>query len=201
VFSQAGAFESALLTNKDRFLVGEIPVRVEYKRTSRFESLVADAHHGHCRLRAAGTFAFYRLQEAAILFSRSGWCEATRSGLASLPDEFWREIQSTQLATLEHVYADLQAACAREDSFYFSVTAGRFAARAAAALFAARRRFEPSPRVIGREVLSLPDLPPSFEANLEHFVRVESELSMVQRCEIAGFLVNDLMSTLGEELR
>src|SRR6056297_2895944 len=39
-FGDVGAFESSSLTNKDRFLMGEVPVRVEYKRIERFEELV-----------------------------------------------------------------------------------------------------------------------------------------------------------------
>lgn len=201
VFAEAGAFESAILTSKDRFLVGEIPVRVEYKSTERFDSLVRNAGAGHCRLRGAGTYAFHRLTASEVRYSLSGWIESLRASLVDLPDGFWREVQLAQRASLEHVYADLQAACARQDAFYFTITSGRFALRAAAALFATRREFEPSPRVIAKAALALPHIPSSFAANFEHFARVDSELSMVQRCEIAGFVVNDILGLFDEELR
>ena len=191
-FSEAGAFESAVLGNKDRFLSGDIPVRIEYKVTDRFSALARAATEGTCLLRAAGTFAFHRLATCELLFSRSGWFERIIESLESIPDSFWSEVIRVQLASLEHVYGDLQAARAREDAFYFTVTAGRFATKVTSLVFAMNRTFEPSSRLMIDRVLTLPEVPDSFEGNIEHFARVDSVMSMDQRTEIAELMIKEL---------
>lgn len=186
-FAQAGAFESATLSLKDRFLLGSIPVRIEFKQTARFDAVVRDAADGRCALREGGTYTLYRLTRAQVLFSRDGWIEARQSAVEVLPDGFWAEVKRTQWFALEHIYSDLTAAEARSDAFYFALSAGRFAAAIAALQFTIRRQFAPSPRELGRCVLELPDLPDSFPANLEHFSK--PGLEPHQRVELARLML------------
>ncbi|MFP4114936.1 MAG: DUF4037 domain-containing protein [Spirochaetota bacterium] len=193
-FGEVGAFETSLLTAKDRFLMGEIPVRIEYKLTDRFDELVAAALDGECELRDSGTYAFRRVQDAKILVSEGEWFETIRSSLTELPNEFWDELRRSQESTVEHLFADLSAAAMREDSFYFLTSAGRFLAQLCALLFTINRRFEPPPRTLRDEVLSLPALPDSFPANLENFVTSGHGLSMSQRRELAEIMITSVLS-------
>lgn len=193
-FGDVGAFESSLLTHKDRFLLNDIPVRLEYKLTDRFDGLVSAAMSGECRLRDARTYAFRRVVDAETVISRGSWFTTIRESLTRLPDRFWTELRASQEATAEHLYADVSAAAMREDAFYFTVASGRFVVGLCALLFTINRRFEPSPRRFRGEVLELPALPDSFPANLENFVRQEAGLSMSQRAELAELMVRSVLS-------
>ncbi len=196
-FSEAGAFESAILGNKDRFLAGDLPVRIEYKLTSRFMELVRAAQEGRCLLRAARTFAFYRLSHGEPLFVRNDWFGAARDSISSLPSSFWTSVLQVQIATLDHLLSDLQAATARQDPFYFTVASGRFASQVVAVLFALNRMFEPSPRLMQSYVGQIPDVPDSFKGNLEHFCRADAVITMDQKTEIAALMAREL-SALAE---
>lgn len=193
-FGEVSAFESSTLTRKDRFLMGSIPVHVEYKRTERFDELVAAAMCGECALRDARTYAFRRVIDAEILISRDGWLETVRANLTQLPDAFWQGLRAAQQATAEHLYSDLSAAAMRNDSFFFTATAGRFLVQLCSLLFSINRRFEPSPRQFHDEVLSLAVLPDSFRANVENFVSQEHGLTMAQRAELAELMVTSVLS-------
>ena len=109
-FGDVGAFESALLTHKDRFIMDDLPVRIEYKQTGRFDELVSAAMAGECRLRDTGTYAFRRVMDAEQVFSRGSWLETLRASLSDLPERFWGELRGAQQASAEHLYADLSAA-------------------------------------------------------------------------------------------
>lgn len=193
-FGDVGAFESSLLTHKDRFLLNDIPVRLEYKLTERFDGLVSAAMSGECRLRDARTYAFRRVVDAEPVISRGEWFATMRASLTRLPERFWAELRASQEATAEHLYADVSAAAMRDDSFYYTMAAGRFIVGLCALLFTINRQFEPSPRRFHGEVLDLPALPDSFPANLESFVRQESGLSMAQRAELAELMVTSVLS-------
>ncbi|MDR1059062.1 MAG: DUF4037 domain-containing protein, partial [Treponema sp.] len=70
------AFETSGQKNKDRFLIGNIPVRLEYKTTGKIEELVALADTRIDSLwlaKDSGTYGYYRLVKGELLFSRSGW--------------------------------------------------------------------------------------------------------------------------------
>ena len=193
-FGEVTLFESSTLTTKDRFLIGEIPVRIEYKTTRRFDELSAAARNGECGLRDAGTYAFRRVTDAEVLVSRGGWIEAIRHALSQLPDPFWAALRRAQEARVEHLYADLSAAATREDAFYFMMSAGAFLAQLGALLFTINRRFEPSPRALRDEVLRLTVIPDSFPANLENFVNQRHYLSMSQRRELAELMVTAVLA-------
>lgn len=193
-FGDIGAFESSLLTRKDRFLMDELPVRLEYKRTARFDDLISGALRGECTLRDGGTYAFRRVVDAEVLLSRSGWFESVRGSLKDLPDRFWTQLRASQQATVEHLYADLSAAAMRGDDFYFVASSGGFLTQLCALLFTVNRAFEPSPRTLQSEVLRLDEIPDSFPASLESFVRQEHGLTMSQRQELAELMVTSVFS-------
>jgi hypothetical protein len=192
-FGDVSVFESSLLTHKDRFLVGELPFRAEYKQTRRFDDLADSALAGHSGLRDGGTYTFHRVMEARELYSAGRWFEALRSRLGQLPDAFWIELRRNLEATAEHTYADLSASAMRNDELYFAISMGRFLTALCSLLFAVNKQFEPSPRVLYDAVMELPTLPDSLPANLENFVD-QSQLSMTQRRELAELMITSVMS-------
>lgn len=193
-FGDVGAFESALLTHKDRFIMDDLPVRIEYKQTGRFDELVSAAMAGECRLRDTGTYAFRRVMDAEQVFSRGSWLETLRASLSDLPERFWGELRGAQQASAEHLYADLSAAAMREDAFYYQISSGRFLLTLCSLLFAINRAFEPSPRALREEVVELERIPDSLPANLENFVAVPSSYTLEQRAELAELMITAVLS-------
>lgn len=188
------AFESSNVTRKDRFFMGETPVRLEYKDTARFDELVQAATKGEPRFRDAGTYPFYRLSAAEVLFSRSDWIPRIREALAGLPDLFWQHLRENQQGRAEHTYGDLSAAAYRGDELFFIVSAGRFMRSLAGFLFAINRTFQPSYRLLTEELLALDQLPSSFSVRLESFIRQDSRLTMEQRRELAELMIKSVLS-------
>jgi len=188
------AFESSQVTRKDRFFVGETPIRIEYKETARFDDLVHAAQAGQPRFRDAGTYPFYRLAVAEILHSSSDWISNIRKALSDLPDGFWENLRESQLARAEHTYADLSAATYRNDELFFIVSAGRYIRSLAGLLFAINRRFQPSYRLLTDELLNLTGLPESFPARLETFIRQDGSMTMQQRRELAELMITSVLS-------
>lgn len=193
-FGDVGAFESSSLTHKDRFLLGDIPIRIEYKLCARFDEVVQAARRGVFELRDTGTYALWRLGAAEITFSRDGWVERVRESLEQLPDEFWSRLRAIQEARAEHLYSDLMAATVRGDTFYFVATAGPFLVAICSLLFTINHKLEPAPRMLRTAVLELERLPSSFQANVEHFVAQETALTMTQRGELAELMVRGVLS-------
>ena len=92
------AFESSGQSDKDRFLIGDIPIRFEFKKTEKIDELVRIACNRHESLwliKDSGTYGFYRLANCEIVFSRSNWIHDVRKQLEHTGDRFWTEMRST----------------------------------------------------------------------------------------------------------
>lgn len=193
-FHDTAVFESSTVTKKDRFLVDGLPVRLEYKEQQRFNELIAAAEMGEPRFRDSGTYAFYRLAHADVLLSRSPWIDEVRERIRSLPDSFWQSLGDVQRARAEHTYGDLAAAVARGDDLFFLVSSARFIRTIIAWVFALNHEFQPSDRLILDKISPLKELPPSFLARIENFVRQDGSLTLEQRRELAELLVTSALS-------
>ena len=193
-FGDIVAFESSPVTMKDRFLCEEVPVRIEYKTTARFDRLIEFARVGVAGFRDTGTYAFYRIEKGELLFSRTGWLERLRSHLGRLPASFWARLADAQKAQLEHLYSDLGAAEMRGDELYFTISAGRLVGTLCALLFTVNRLFEPGGRSMAAMLPALAKVPDSLPANLESFVRQSDGMSMHQRRELAELMVKSVLS-------
>jgi hypothetical protein len=190
------AFETSLQAVKDRFLIGDIPIRLEYKSTAKIEELVdiAEARPESLWLiKDSGTYGFYRLANGDILFSRSGWLSGIRRKLAALGDSFWEGMRGASQSKMEHFLNDLGAAWLRNDEFHYLLASAGFIKEACLTLFCLNRRFEPSHRAYYRQVLELPRLPGSFPAELENFVRQGPELTMERRYSLAQAIARDIV--------
>ena len=70
------AFESSGQNEKDRFLIGDIPVRLEFKFTGKVEELVTIADskpESLWLIKDSGTYGFYRLMHGDVMYSRNRW--------------------------------------------------------------------------------------------------------------------------------
>ncbi|MCL2759213.1 MAG: DUF4037 domain-containing protein [Treponema sp.] len=167
------AFESAGQSDKDRFLIGDIPVRLEYKKTKKIDELVNIACSDHESLwfiKDSGTYGFYRLANCEIVFSRSNWIHDVRKKLENIGDTFWNEMRSTVQSKMEHFLSDLGAACFQGDKFHYLIASAGFIKTACLTLFCINKRFEPSHRAYYKQVNELPVLPSSFAAEFQTFL-------------------------------
>jgi len=168
---EVAALESALA--KDRFLVGSVPVHIEFKSAARVDGLLAiacDRLDSFYLLKDSGTYGFYRLAQAEVLFSRGGWIRSVQARLAALPDAFWAAMREANQSKMEHFLIDLGEASLQRDAFNILVSSSGFIKSACLTLFCVNRRFEPSHRAYYTQVRVLPTLPDAFAERLDAFL-------------------------------
>ena len=191
------AFETSGLGSKDRFLIGNIPVRLEYKSVNMIEELVTIADTKFDSIwfiKDSGTYSFYRLSQGEIIFSRSDWIMDIRRRLKNLGNEFWQIMRHAHQSKMEHFLSDLGAACMQGDDFFYLISAAGFIKNACLALFCINRRFEPSHRAYYSQVLKLKELPDSFPAYIETFLRFDPELTMERKYSLAQYIARGIVS-------
>lgn len=192
-FSFGVAFESAQSNRKDRFLAGDIPIRIEYKDTQRIDNLVDGREGLLASLRDSGTYVFYRILNSDILHNRSDWFLRIRRRLEEMPRSFWSLLRYSFQARMEHYLSDMGAAVMRADELFFLISLAGFVRSACSVLFAVNQRFEPSFRLLSEQVRKLPVLPESFPGRFESLMRTGSELSPPQKREIAELLAKSIL--------
>jgi hypothetical protein len=194
--SDVAAFESSGQNEKDRFLIGDIPVRLEYKFTGKIEELVSIADTKLDSLwlvKDSGTYGFYRLANGEIVFSRNNWIHEIRKRLENLGERFWTEMRGASQSKMEHFLSDLGAAFFQGDEFHYLIASAGFIKTACLTLFSLNRRFEPSHRAYYKQVLCLPILPESFPAEFENFLSNEPEMSMERRFTLAKLIAKSIV--------
>jgi hypothetical protein len=193
----AVAFETSVEGSKDRFLMGGLPVRLEFKAAQKIEELVAIADtrlDSLWLIKDSGTYGFYRLAHGELLFSRSCWINSLRERLQNLPGEFWLQMRAAHESKMEHFLSDLGAAFMQEDDFYYLISAAGFIKTACLTLFCVNRRFEPSHRAYYRQVLELPALPESFRAQMENFLRIGPEMTRERKYSLAQLIARGVIA-------
>jgi hypothetical protein len=193
----ATAFETSGQANKDRFLIGNLPLRFEFKALEKIEELVsiADTRRDSLWLiKDSGTYVYYRLANGEILFSRNGWIDGIRKRLVSLNGDFWNQMRKLSQSKMEHLLSDLGAALINNDDFHYLVSSALFIKTACLALFCINRCFEPSHRSYSKKVLELPVLPESYKARFETFICDDSELTMERKYSLAQLIAKGIIS-------
>jgi len=190
------AFESSGQSEKDRFLIGDIPVRLEYKKTGKINELVNIActnHESLWLIKDSGTYGFYRLANCDIIFSRSNWIHDVRKRLENTGDLFWREMRSAVQLKMEHFLSDLGAACFQQDKFHYLIASAGFIKAACLTLFCINRRFEPSHRAYNKQVCELPVLPESFSAEFQNFLENKMDADLDSRFYLAKLIAQKII--------
>ncbi|GMO27843.1 MAG: hypothetical protein Ta2F_03430 [Termitinemataceae bacterium] len=181
---------------KDRFLYADIPVHIEYKATKKIESLIDIAEKGKETLwlvKDSGTYGYYRLSEGEVLFTRGGWLENIRNRLNKLGNSFWVSMRQSSQSKMEHFLIDLGAALIQGDNFFYEMSAAGFIKNACLTLFCINKQFEPSHRAYYKYVTSLPILSEAFSAQLETFLRNDSETTPQRRYSIAQVIAKGIV--------
>jgi len=190
------AFESSGQSEKDRFLIGDIPVRLEYKKTAKIDELVEIACNDHESLwfiKDSGTYGFYRLANCEIVFSRSNWINDVRKRLNSIGENFWVQMRGAVQSKMEHFLSDLGAACFQGDKFHYLIASAGFIKAACLTLFCVNRRFEPSHRAYFKQVCELPVLPESFQAEFQTFLDKTTSDDLDSRFYIAKLIAQKIV--------
>jgi len=191
-------FETSRQGNKDRFLVDDIPVRLEYKSVNMIDELVSIADtqlQSLWFIKDSGTYTFYRLTQGEIIFTRSNWITDIRKRLDRLSDEFWNVMRNTHESKMQHFLNDLGAACMRNDEFFYLISQAGFIKNACLSLFCINRRFEPSHRAYYKQVMDLKILPDSFRSYVETFLRLENEeLTMERKYSVAQLIAREIVA-------
>jgi len=165
------AFENS--GEKDRFMIGDIPLRFEYKKTSKIDELLKIACSNHESLwliKDSGTYSFYRLTNCEIIYSRSDWMLGIRKRLERIGDQFWTQMRGAAQSKMEHFLSDLGASCFQGDKFHYLIASAGFIKTACLTLLCINKRFEPSHRAYFKQVCELPVLPESFVAEFQTFL-------------------------------
>jgi hypothetical protein len=190
-------FETDNQGSKDRFLIGDLPVRIEYKTTAKIDELVdiADSKRDQLWLiKDSGTYGYYRLQHGEILFARTGWIKAIRERLLDLDIAFWRAMRDANQSKMEHYLSDLGAALVQGDNFHYLISSAGFIKSACLTLFCINRRFEPSHRAYDKQVHSLGILPEAFLAQFETFLGNEAGLTMERKYSLAQLMARGIIA-------
>lgn len=193
LFEDAGAFESSSVASKDRFLIEELPIRIEYKDMARIDEILGKVEQNLWVFRQTGTYMFDRLQNATILEKRSDWIDRTRAVLAKLPDSFWDLLAKSSQATMEHYLADYGAAVLRNDPLFSLISAAGFIKSCCSALFVLNHTFEPSGRLLYKRILELPRLPEHFSARFETFMSDDPDYGPTRKREIAELIATSIL--------
>ena len=190
-------FETSGKGNKDRFLIGDIPIRMEYKSVKMIEELVdiADSKHELLWLiKDSGTYGFYRLLNGEVVYCRREWLKGIRGRLSKLGDEFWQIMRNAHESKMEHFLSDLGAANMRKDDFFYLISAAGFIKNACLTLFCINKNFEPSHRAYYKKVLELKGLPESFRAYFESFISTDPEMTMERKYSLAQLIARGILS-------
>ncbi|MFP4374857.1 MAG: hypothetical protein ACLFPO_11040 [Spirochaetaceae bacterium] len=188
------AFETLKLTRKDRFLLDDIPFRLEYKDIDRFNRIIRGAHGAGGAFRDSGTYVFYRLKEGQVIYQKSEWLNEVRMDLDAFSEDFWHMLREAFQARMEHYLGDLAAAVMREDDLFCLISSAGFVRSACSVLFAINHRFEPSGRLLYKQTCNLPVLPESFRGRFESLVRSSQALPPSRRAEVAELLAKSIVA-------
>jgi len=190
------AFESSGQNQKDRFLIGDIPVRLEYKKTAKVDELIniaCDDHESLWLIKDSGTYGFYRLANCEVIYSRTNWIHNVRERLTKIGDKFWEEMRDTVQSKMEHFLSDLGAACFQKDKFHYLIASAGFIKAACLTLFCINKHFEPSHRAYFNQVCKLPVLPESFVAEFQTFLENTSSADLDTRFYLAKIIAQKIV--------
>ena len=197
VFPNASMFETSPLGTKDRVMLEDIPVRIEYKSMNKVGTnlgIAASDCENLWRLKDSGTYGFYRLLNSEILFNKSGWIVKVRKQLENLPDVFWNKMRDFYQTTMEHYLMDLGAAAVQNDAFFYQVSLSGYLKFVTSVLFMVNHTFEPSHKSCNEQVHALDILPSGFEGFFDSLLRIDGMLDAQRKFKIAEQLAKTVIN-------
>jgi len=195
---QPGAFENSALKSRDRFFIEGLPLRVEYKAVEHIDEVINRSREPDSTFvwvfKNSGTHMLYRLQNSKVLMQKSDWIKGVRHEISKLPDPFWRGLREAFVMKMEHYLSDLGAAALGDDGYFYGVSMAGFTRYAAATLFMANHKLEPSHRYISARLKELKRLPDNFVGRWETLLRGDGGISASQKYEVAELIARSVIS-------
>ena len=182
--------------SKDRFLLKNTPIHLEYKPIKLVEERVAIADKNLDSfefIKDSGTYSFYRLSNGEIVYSKSDWIYRIRERIKNLSDEFWQLMRIACESKMEHFLSDLGAAAIQGDDFNCLISAAGFIKSACLTLFCINHCFEPSHKAYSKQVLELPVLPESFISTFETFLTQDHSSVKNRSYELAKLMAKGIV--------
>jgi hypothetical protein len=193
-FPDSVAFETSIGYHKDRFLLEDFPVRIEYKHIPAITSMV-DNPGDHLEVyNRIGTYSLYRLFYGDILGVKSSWLQEIRTTLDNLPTSFWQVLKNSFQASLGHTVNDLESSTLQDDTYFFVLSSAQLVKKMVSLLFVINREFEPSARKSSEYVFTLPSLPENFRGRFESFLRQDGGLDMRRKAEVAELMAKSVLA-------
>jgi hypothetical protein len=193
-FKDADFFESSSTSVKDRFMLGDLPVRISYKDTVRVDAVLNAIEGNSWMSMERGTYLFHRIATGTVVWTRGDWIKAVLSKLDSLPEDFWSTWIDSCNHRIDHFLGDIGASSIKEDELYFRLSLSGFLKAVAECLFAVNQVFEPGPRDYSAAIGLLENLPDGFKANWGSLLREDGELPMDRKREIASLLARSVFA-------
>ena len=193
MFEDAGAFESSYINMKDRFFIEDLPIRIEYKKKDRIDSIMNDKEGNMWAFHDNGTYMFYRLQNGIIMYKNSDWIAGIRAKLIKLPEAFWSTVRDSSLRSLEHYLVDLSSASLNNDNLFYIVSLSGYIKSLCSFMFAVNRKFEPSRRRLSNQILQLDKLPENFIGRFDSLIGENPEFPPSRKREVAKLLTKSLI--------
>lgn len=193
IFSDSLFFEASTVSLKDRFMMEDLPIRVEYKEMERIENLIDELDNPDSIYREKGTYIFHRMEEGIIIYDKTKWLLDIRKKLEKMPDMFWSIFREASQSRMEHYLSDLGASVYQKDSLYYKISLAGFLNSACCTLFAVNNRFEPSAKRFHELIGKLPVLPAGFMANFDVLLRMDDNLSIERNREVAELLAKGII--------
>ena len=193
-FPGAQYFESSRVKMKDRFMMGDLPIRISYKNTERVDTVLAATDGESWLLKERGTYLFHRIATGSVVWTRGEWIKGVLEKLDNLPDSFWVVWTESCHRRIDHFLSDLGAASLKDDSLYFNLSLSGFMKSVIEVLFAVNHVFEPGPRDFTASLALLETLPEGFKANWASLLRDDAELPADRKREIAELLARGVFA-------
>ena len=193
IFSDTFFFEASTVSLKDRFMMEDFPVRIEYKELERIEHLIDELDNPDSIYREKGTYIFHRLEEGTVLFEKSGWLKNIRKKMETMPQMFWAVFREASQSRMEHYLSDLGASVFQKDTLFYKISLAGFLNSACCTLFAVNKKFEPSAKRFHELIGKLPVLPAGFMANFDVLLRMDDNLSIERNREVAELLAKGII--------
>ncbi len=195
-FVGAQYFESSRTNSKDRFMLGELPVRISYKDTNRVDAVIGALGTDSWLSMERGTYLFHRIVTGTLVWSRGDWITGVMAKLDDLPDSFWITWNESCHRRIDHFLGDMGAAVFKDDPLYFQLSLSGFLKAVVESLCAVNRVFEPGPRDYTSSLALFEVLPEGFWANWQSLLREDGELPGERKREIADLLARGIFALI-----
>ncbi|MDA3939896.1 MAG: hypothetical protein PF693_11420 [Spirochaetia bacterium] len=193
LFENAGAFESSHVNVKDRFFMEDIPVRIEYKKKDRIDTIINDNEGNLWAFHDNGTYMFYRLQNGLIMYQQSDWIDTVRKKISYLPETFWAALRESSMRSMEHYLVDLSSAALNSDNLFYIVSLSGYLKYLCSFMFIINRKFEPSRRRLADQIMKLDIIPENFAGRFDSLIREDTEFPPSRKREVAKLLTKSLI--------